>query len=300
MSEKNWSGKTQGGNFGQKSIYYYFRYGSLRAIYGLLFFIIPFYMIFSRKGYRVSAWYAQNCFQYKSWKIPFFVFRNFYAFGTVFLDRFALFGNPKRKFRFTIENNHEFLELISQPEGFLIAGAHLGNYEILSYSLKQSEKKIYPILYGDEAKVFQQQRSRFFEQNNLEPIILTNDGSHIFEINNALKKGEIVSMPADRTMENMKTITVDFLGKTAPFPAGIFHLSATYNIPVLTIFAVKESYRHYKIFIQKLMPPVSGTKEEKALCLCSEFVKSLEKTVLQYPEQWYNFYPFWEEQKVVQ
>jgi len=295
MTERSWSGKTQGGNFGQKSVYYYFRYGSLRAIYGLLVFIIPFYMIFSRKGYRASAWYAKHCLRLKSWKIPFFVYKNFYAFGTLFLDRFALFGNPNRKFRFTIENNHEFLELLKKPEGFLIASAHIGNYEILSYSFKQTEKKIRPLLYGEEAKVFQQYRTRFFQQNNLEPIFLTADGSHIFEISNALKNGDIVSMPADRTMGNTKTIATYFLGKRASFPAGIFHLSATYHLPVLTMFAVKEGYRHYKIEIQKLMPPTAGTKEDKALFVCTEFVKSLEKTLLQYPEQWYNFYPFWEQ-----
>jgi len=63
------------------------------------------------------------------------------------------------------------------------------------------------------------------------------------------------------------------------------------------MFVVNESYRYYKVFIQKLVSPVYGTKEEKAQFLCREYVKSLEKTLRQYPEQWYNFFPFWEEQK---
>jgi predicted LPLAT superfamily acyltransferase len=84
------------------------------------------------------------------------------------------------------------------------------------------------------------------------------------------------------------------------FPAGIFYLAVTYNLPILTMFAVKESYRFYKIYIQKLIPQESGTKEEKAMFLCREFVTSLEQTLRQYPVQWYNFYPFWEEQKIVQ
>jgi predicted LPLAT superfamily acyltransferase len=296
MAQKDWSGKTQGGAFGQKAIYDYFKYGSLRVIYGLLYFIIPFYMIFSRKGYRTSAWYAKQILHIKPCKIPFFVYRNFYAFGTVFLDRFALFGNPKRKFRFTIENNDIFMELLNQPKGFLIASAHFGNFEMLSYAFEQFEKKIYPILYGDEAKVFQKYRTQLFQQNNLEPIILTHDGSHIFEISNALQKGNIVSMPADRSLGNVKTFKTDFISASAQFPAGIFHIAATFNAPLLTIFVVKETYRHYKIYIQKLPEPKAENKKEKALFLCKEYVKSLEKTVLQNPEQWYNFFPFWEKQ----
>jgi predicted LPLAT superfamily acyltransferase len=294
MAQKNWSGKTQGGAFGQKAIYYYFRYGSLRVIYGLLLLIIPFYMLFSRKGYRASAWYARHILHIKRWKIPFFVFRNFYAFGTVFLDRFALFGNPKRKFCFTIENNHLFTELLEQPQGFLIASAHIGNYEITGYSLEQYKKKIYPLLYGEEAEIFQKLRTTIFQQRNIEPVLLRQDGTHIFEINNALKNGDIVSMPVDRSLGNIKTFKTEFLGKSALFPAGFFHLAATYNVPVLTIFVVKERYRHYKICIQKLTQPETENKAEKALMLCREFVKYLEETLSRYPEQWYNFYPFWE------
>jgi predicted LPLAT superfamily acyltransferase len=98
-------------------------------------------------------------------------------------------------------------------------------------------------------------------------------------------------------MGNTKSFEMDFLGKPAQFPAGIFHIAATFNVPVLTMFAVKESYRHYKILIQKLPQPTETTNGKKALFLCHEFVKSLEKTLCQYPEQWYNFYSFWKQQK---
>jgi len=296
MTQKEWSGKTQGGNFGQKAIYYYFRYGSLGVMYGLLFFVIPFYMIFARKGYKSSAWYAKNCLKIKSWKIPFFVFRNFYSFGTVFLDRFAFLGNPTRKFKFSIENHEQFFDLLEQPKGFLIASAHVGNYEMLAYAFAQSKKKIYPVLYGAEAEVFQKLRSGFFAQNNLYPIVLTANSTHIFEINNALREGNIISTPADRTMGNTKTIETVFMGKTAKFPIGIFHLALTFDVPILTLFVMKKGYKEYKIYIQKIENQNNtGTKEEKIKFLCNEYVKSLEKVVHQYPKQWYNFYPFWKD-----
>jgi predicted LPLAT superfamily acyltransferase len=98
-------------------------------------------------------------------------------------------------------------------------------------------------------------------------------------------------------MKNTKLFNIEFMGNAAQFPAGIFYVAATFDAPILTMFAVKESYRHYKIYIQKLTPKKSCSKEEKALFLCSEYVKSLEKTLLQHPEQWYNFYPFWMQQK---
>ena len=296
--QKEWSGKTQGGIFGQKAVYYYFRYGSLRLMYGLLFWVIPFYMLFSKKAYKSSAWYAENCLKLKSWKIPFFVFGNFYSFGTVFLDRFAILGNPNRKFKFTLENHEDFLNLLEQPNGFLIASAHVGNYEMLAYSFQQSKKKICPILYGAEAEVFQKLRTDFFSQNNLKPIALTSDGSHIFEISSALREGNIVSMPADRMMDNTKIFETVFMGNVAKFPVGIFHLATTFDVPVLTVFVLKNAYREYKIYIQKIENQNNiEIKEEKIDFFCNEYVKSLEKIVHQYPKQWYNFYPFWEAEK---
>ena len=58
--KRAWSGKTQGGKWGQKFVLYYFKHGSLRLLYLVLYLVIPFYLIFDRKGYRATRWYAQK------------------------------------------------------------------------------------------------------------------------------------------------------------------------------------------------------------------------------------------------
>ena len=117
---------------------------------------VLFYLIFDKRGVRVTKWYALNVVGINPEKLRKFLFRVYYNFGQVFLDRFAILGNPKNKFNFTIENDSAFQQLLNQEKGFLIVSAHVGNFELLSYSMGKINKTLRPILFGGEAEVFKQ------------------------------------------------------------------------------------------------------------------------------------------------
>jgi predicted LPLAT superfamily acyltransferase len=295
--ERNWSGKTQGGTFGQKSVLFYFKYGSLKFAYFILYLIIPFYLFFDKKGYRAMKWYALNCIKVNPNKVRSFIFKVYHNFGQVFLDRFAIFGNNKNKFNFNFINNEVFEKLLQSEKGFMIVSAHVGNFELLSYSIGKIAKTIHPILYGGEAIVFQKLRETVFKGNNIEPILLNETGSYIFEINCALSNGDIVSMPADRTFGKIKYFEHDFLGYKADFPSGVFQIAIALDIPVVSIFVVKDAYKTYRVHVEKLEVDFScNSKKEMALNLGTSYVKNLETIIQKYPTQWYNFYPFWNQQ----
>jgi len=299
--ERKWSGKTQGGTFGQKSVLFYFKYGSLRLAYLFLYFIIPFYLIFDRKGYKAMHWYSKYCVnKERKFHLP-FIFSIFHNFGQVFIDRFAVFGNPKNKFQFIYENKEIFDQYLLGEKGFLVTSAHVGNFELLSYSIEKTKKTIHPILFGGEAEVFQKLRNSIFSDKNIDPIILNEEGNYIFEINNALQNGGIVSMPADRTYGKSKEFTTQFLGHTATFPLGVFHVAVTLNVPLLTIFVVKEKYKVYKVYINELITDRDQkNKNQAAELLGNAYVQNLEKIVQKYPNQWYNFYRFWDSPEIIQ
>ncbi len=51
-------------------------------------------------------------------------------------------------------------------------------------------------------------------------ILIKEDLSHIFEINNALSQNELICFTGDRYFEGNKTMQAELLGKEADFPAG--------------------------------------------------------------------------------
>jgi predicted LPLAT superfamily acyltransferase len=84
------------------------------------------------------------------------------------------------------------------------------------------------------------------------------------------------------------------LGAQASFPAGPFQLAAGFNVPVSVVFAMKESALHYHFFGSQLLKKTeTETKTQFSERLSDLFKDDLEQKVKLYPEQWFNYYNFW-------
>ena len=198
-----------------------------------------------------------------------------------------------KQFDIEIEGYAHFRNLEEQFEGFIQLSAHVGNYEIAGYTLKAENKRLNALVFGGEKETVMANRKRMFEEANIRMIGISSDMSHLFEINNALSNGEIVSMPADRMLGSAKQISHTFLGKSASFPAGPFTVATSLSLNVLAVNVMKTSSSSYKIIIAPLAYDKTAPKKEQIMQLSSAYVRELERIVRQYPEQWYNYYDFW-------
>jgi len=296
LKSKKWKGDTGGGTLGQRSLIFFFRWCNFRLGYAIMALVVPFYMLFARKGYLSIYHYFRRHFSYSAWKSFVKTYKNHFLFGQVMLDRFAVFAGKKNAFKVEIIGNEYYERLSSGEKGFIMAGSHVGNFEIGGYLLNSTKKKINALIYAGETKTVQNNRAEILNNNNINLIPVLNDMSHLFAVNTALQNGEIVSMPCDRNHGSAKSVECDFLRGKAGFPVGAFALAASFEVEVLAIFVIKISARKYKIFVQPcrgepLRSPSS--KKEKIENLVFSYVKELENIVEQYPEQWFNFYEFW-------
>ena len=137
------------------------------------------------------------------------------------------------------------------------------------------------------------------EKKSMNIIPIKEDFSHLFLIKEALQKNEIVAMHGDRFMEGSKTVTKTFLGHKAEFPEGPFYLSVKYKKPVIFVSAVKETDSHYHFFATKpnYQEQSNLVREEQLNNLIDLYITELEKTLKDYPEQWFNYYYFWGQEK---
>ena len=161
--------------------------------------------------------------------------------------------------------------------------AHVGNYEIAGYTLKAENKRFNALVFGGEKETVMANRNRMFEEANIRMIGIGTDMSHLFEINNALSNGEIVSMPADRMLGSTKQISHTFLGKTAFFPAGPFAVATSRSLDVLAVNVMKTSSDGYKIIVTPLAYDKTLPKNEQIKQLSSAYVRELERIVRKYP-----------------
>lgn len=297
--EKDWKGVTGGSTFGQKALKILFSIASVHIGYAILIFIIPFYMLFARKGYLAIYRYFRCQHGYSVIKSFWKTYQNHYIFGQVILDRFAVYAGRKNIFKIDNPENDIFLSMLDDPEGCIIASSHVGNPELCGYLLKQDTKRINGLIFGGEAVEVQKSRSEILGDNNVRLIPVSNDLSHIFMINEALSNGEIISMPCDRTFGSDKSVECDFLNGKADFPIGAFVLALQFKVKVLALFVLKISASRYRIHVIPIHPPQEGgPKREQINKMTKSFVRELEGIVRKYPEQWFNFYNFWKNENV--
>jgi len=292
---KDWHGVTGGKALGQKALKFLFYFTNVTVGYVILALVIPFYMLFGRKSYLSIYRYFRNHFSYSKGKAFKKTYQNHFVFGQCMLDRFAVFAGRKNYFRIKTTGNEEFYRLLDEEKGFIVASSHVGNFELCGYLMKQEKKRIYALAFGGETKEIMENRLKFFNLNNVSTIPVFGDMSHIFAINEALSAGQIVSISCDRHLGSTKSVECDFLSGKADFPIGAFSLATHFDVPVLSVFVMKESISNYHIYVKPICldTSINLSKKEKVELLTREFVKELEVIVKKYPEQWFNFYNFW-------
>ena len=291
-----WKGTTGGGNFGQKAIFFLFRFVDIRVGYAILAFVIPFYMLFNRKGYLGIRDYFRH--RGVTRHINRHIYRNHYLFGQVMMDKFYCFARNKNIFRSRITNWDSFTRLLNSRVGFMISGSHMGNFEICGYFTQQDLKKLYAVVFGGESAFIQTNRARALSGNMAELITVAPDMSHLFTIKAALEHGDIVSMPCDRLFGSRKFFTVPFLGTPAQFPIGAFLLAAQLEVPMISLYVMREPGMQYHTICRPVEVNRSQYKNSRSIAeaLCRTYVRQLEEVLEEYPHQWFNFYKFWDNQ----
>ena len=80
--EREWEGVTGGTTLGQKAMKITFSVVNVRVGYVILAFVVPFYMLFRRKGYLSIYRYFRWQHGYSPLKSFFYTYRNHFCFRT--------------------------------------------------------------------------------------------------------------------------------------------------------------------------------------------------------------------------
>ncbi len=293
MPDKDWKGSTQGTTWMHRALMGMFKFLPLRLVYLVAeIFVIPFYLIFSHKGYIAMYHYFHGIWHQPWWKAFWHVYQNHCYFCQVVLDRFYMYAGGE--FELQVDDYDKYQKLEEGESGFVILSAHVGCYEAAGYTLTAHNKTFNALVYAGETETVMQNRKRIFDIHHINMIPIREDMSHIFAMSNALSDGDIVSIPGDRIFGSPRHISCDFLGRKADFPLGPFALAVQRDVPVIAVNVMKVKPLKYKVYIENLYPEGKNIRE-KASSLAHQYVANLEKTIREYPLQWYNYYEFWNE-----
>lgn len=293
-----WSGKSKGGALGYRFFIGLIRHTSLSVSYFFLRFVALFYLLFYRK--KSIRFYFRQIHAYGRWLTFKSIYLNYCMLGEVLIDKVALLSGSKTNFSFTFEGEEHLQAMSTGGKGGLLIGAHMGNWEVAGQLLERINITVNILMRETEREQISALLGRVMVKRNIRVIPQKEDYSHLFLIDEALKKNEFVVMHGDRFSQGANTLSMPFMGKQALFPSGPLYLASKREAPVSFVYTLKEGRKNYHFYASpgKIFPYPARikTRQEKIRQMLETYVESLEIMVKKYPLQWFNYHAFWEEE----
>ncbi len=293
----SWKGKTRGNLTGYKIFIAVLRYSGLPFAYFLLRFVALYFIVAGPESFKQIFRFYHHRMGYGFFRSIIFIYRNYYKFGQIILDKTATLAGFDAKFTFDFEGEEHLRQMVSDGNGGLFISAHIGNFEMAGHMLERINTRVNILMLDAEHERIKAYLSSFTNKS-FHIIPIGTDNSHVYDLSEALKNHEIVCMHGDRFMPGSKTITCNFLGKVAQIPTGPFYLAMKYAVPVSFVFAMKEGNRHYHFYAT---PPryyaqqSSLSKRDNMLHeMVQDYMEEVTQKIRRYPDQWFNYYDFWQ------
>lgn len=276
----------------------------LWAIRAATFLVVCYFYATSRQMRRNVRQYQtnlQNFYQIRPLD-RFAVFRQFLTFGEAITDRFAVWQKKIRYQDLIIDdadNLYSDMDSSEQERGQILVCSHFGNIEIcraLVNSGHHPNFKLNVLVHNKHAEAF----NKALVEAGADELSLIQvselDAQKMLELSEKIEQGEWIAIAADRVpVRGDKTQTVEFLGKFAEFPEGVWLLASILKAKLNTVFVVKEKGK-YRLKLRKFAEPITGrgkVREAKIQQMIQDYANVLAEECRQNPLQWFNFYDFW-------
>ena len=225
------------------------------------------------------------------------VFRHFHCFAATILDRVYLLKGRFTQFDVRVHEAEVLHRQIRTGKGCILLGSHLGSFEVLrSIGVTQQEfplKVLMDVSHNEEITVF-------FDRLNPEiarTVIVPDKPDTLLRVKENLDAGYLIGILGDRPTSDGKTTPCHFLGATACFPIGPVLLAAMMHCPIILFFGLYRGGNRYEIFFERLAEEITLTRERRAEDIqnwTQRYVERLEHYTRLAPNNWFNFYPFWD------
>lgn len=288
MSE--WKGRSKGSLLGYKIFIFCLQTFGLRSAYVLLYFVALYYFLFSWESSKYTYRYFKNHQNFSSLNAFFGVYRSYYVFGQTLIDRVLVSSGNREKFTYEFDGVENIKNALKKGNGAVLISAHIGNFELSEYFFDTLDRDIvsHIVTTDSEKERIKNYLEQFSLKSNIEFILIKDDMSHVYKLNDALRNNGLVCITGDRYMAGSKFLLQEFLGEEARFPAGPFLISSRLRAPVLFVYVMKETTSHYHLYAREA---VDFHRDEKALL--ASYASSVENMLKKYPYQWFNYFDFW-------
>ena len=278
-------------------LWFVYKIFGIKFLKAILWFVCLFITPFAKNARKSSKKYRKILNEYQHRhdikKTKFSTLSHIYTFACAAMDKMAASCDKRKIIKFSVHENkdwEQFQKYISKNTGVFLICSHLGNIEALAAFPDSKNKKMHAFMQVSQNSTFHEFMLRHNIATNTTIYSTENIGIGIAgEMYDNLINGDLVMMAGDRTSPNARTKyeTVSFLGKMCNFPIGTFKFAKSLSHPVFAIYVMNNGGEKYTVYVKAIKS--TTTKD-----MIGEYAKFLEKLILKYPKQWFNFFDFFE------
>jgi predicted LPLAT superfamily acyltransferase len=232
------------------------------------------------------------------------VLRHFASFGECLLDKLLLWCGLFDTGSVAFHGVEQIAGQIARQRGGLIICCHLGNLELCRVmSKRQPGLKLTVLLHTKHATRFNQLLARVNPDSQLNIMQVTElTPATAALLQDKIDQGEFVAIAGDRipVAPEPRVALVPFLGAMAPFPVGPYVMASLFHCPVYLLFSLS-TRRGWEIHFESFRESIRLPRKDRTAALAilaGAYAARLESYCRQAPLQWFNFYDFWQVDRV--
>ncbi|KAB0666662.1 lysophospholipid acyltransferase family protein [Oryzomonas japonica] len=191
-------------------------------------------------------------------------------------------------------------DALAAGTGAILVSPHFGNWELGGLGLADLGYKVNVLTFREPDEKVNELREKvrgtrgigfiYVDRNDTSPLA-------IIEAVNALRRNEVLCLLGERDGSSHTSI-IDFFGKPTPFPVGAAYLSLASGAPVIPVFVPLEGDRYATLMDEPIyFKGGHGGHTEAIRSGMEQLAAVFERYIGRYPDQWYNFFDFWGEDR---
>jgi KDO2-lipid IV(A) lauroyltransferase len=194
----------------------------------------------------------------------------------------------------TLDHDRAVLRaLVRDGRGFLLASAHVGNWEMGAAALRAvglpgavlGQPELDPAVHA--------MRIAIRERLGVESIDIGSSVGTALRVRAAVDAGRVVALAVDRAYAE-DAVTVPFFGRPTPFLRSPALLARFCGVPLVPCFFLRNSDGTYRGRLGEALEAAPRlSPDDDAARLMAEVARAVENVIREEPAQWFNFYRFW-------
>ena len=259
----------------------------------LLYPICLYFLLFSVKGLVASRQYLGRVLDRPPRLAD--LFRHYYSFATVALDRMFLLRNRFAQFDVRVHGRNILEEATARGEPCLLLGAHFGSFEALHVFGEEQRMNVTMLMFEHGSRNMNA-LARAINPDLDKAVIGMGSPDSMIKVQERLERGDWVGMLGDRRLYDSGSVRVPFLGEAATLPTAPFRIASLIGRPVVLMVALYGGGNRYDLHFERLveMPKLDRSKRDEMIRECAaRYAQRLEHYCRLAPYNWFNFYDFW-------